>query len=82
MQLCNTCGFVLNESDFKCGNCSAPILDREAPIEQIQTRTQIEKKNPKNNYSKKPVRISAKEDNHTATSGRYIVSTPDPVLDE
>ena len=47
MQLCNTCGFVLNESDFKCGNCSAPILDREAPIEQIQTRTQIEKKTPK-----------------------------------
>ena len=47
MQLCNTCGFVLNESDFKCGNCSAPILDREAPIEQIQTRTQIEKKPPK-----------------------------------
>ena len=47
MQLCDTCGFVLNESDFKCGNCAAPIPDREAPIEQIQTRTPIEKNAPK-----------------------------------
>ena len=47
MQLCDTCGFVLNESDFKCGNCAAPIPDREAPIEQIQTRTPIEKTAPK-----------------------------------
>ena len=43
MQLCDTCGFVLNESDFKCANCAAPIPDREAPIEQIQARTPIEK---------------------------------------
>ena len=43
MRLCDTCGFVLNESDFKCGNCAAPIPGREAPIEQIQTRTPIEK---------------------------------------
>jgi len=47
MRLCDTCGFVLNESDFKCGNCAAPIPDREAPIEQIQTRTPIEKTAPK-----------------------------------
>ena len=47
MQLCDTCGFVLNESDFKCGNCAAPIPGREAPIEQIQTRTPIEKTAPK-----------------------------------
>ena len=47
MRLCDTCGFVLNESDFKCGNCAAPIPDREAPIEQIQTRTPIEKNAPK-----------------------------------
>ena len=47
MQLCDTCGFVLNESDFKCGNCAAPIPGREAPIEQIQTRTPIEKNAPK-----------------------------------
>ena len=43
MQLCDTCGFVLNESDSKCGNCSAPIPGREAPLEQIQVRTPIEK---------------------------------------
>ena len=47
MQLCDTCGFVLNESDFKCANCAAPIPDREAPIEQIQARTPIEKTTPK-----------------------------------
>ena len=47
MRLCDTCGFVLNESDFKCGNCAAPIPGREAPIEQIQTRTPIEKTAPK-----------------------------------
>ena len=47
MRLCDTCGFVLNESDFKCGNCAAPIPDREAQIEQIQTRTPIEKNAPK-----------------------------------
>ena len=47
MRLCDTCGFVLNESDFKCGNCAAPIPDREAPIEPIQTRTPIEKNAPK-----------------------------------
>ena len=47
MRLCDTCGFVLNESDFKCGNCAAPIPGREAPIEQIQTRTPIEKNAPK-----------------------------------
>jgi len=47
MQLCDTCGFVLNESDFKCGNCAAPIPNREAPIEQIQARTPIEKTAPK-----------------------------------
>ena len=47
MRLCDTCGFVLNESDFKCGNCAAPIPDREAPIEQMQTRTPIGKNAPK-----------------------------------
>mgnify|MGYP001265273125 FL=1 len=47
MRLCDTCGFVLNESDFKCGNCAVPIPDREAPNEQIQTRTPIEKNAPK-----------------------------------
>ena len=47
MRLCDTCGFVLNESDFKCGNCAAPIPGREASIEPIQTRTPIEKTAPK-----------------------------------
>ena len=47
MRLCDTCGFVLNESDFKCGNCAAPIPDREAPIEQMQARTPIGKNAPK-----------------------------------
>ena len=47
MRLCDTCGFILNESDFKCSNCSTPIPDREAPIEQIQARTPIEKTSPK-----------------------------------
>ncbi len=47
MQLCDTCGFVLNESDFKCANCAAPIPNREAPVEQIQARTPIEKTAPK-----------------------------------
>ena len=46
MQLCDTCGFVLNESDFKCGNCTASIPDREAPIEQMQARTPIGKNDP------------------------------------
>ena len=43
MRLCDTCGFVLNESDFKCGNCSVPIPDRKAPNEQMQARTPMEK---------------------------------------
>ena len=47
MRLCDTCGFVLNESDFKCGNCATPIPDREAPIEQMQARTPIGKNAPK-----------------------------------
>jgi len=47
MRLCDTCGFVLNESDFKCGNCAAPIPDREAPFEQMQARTPIGRNAPK-----------------------------------
>ena len=47
MRLCDACGFILNESDFKCSNCSTPIPDREAPIEQIQAITPIEKTSPK-----------------------------------
>jgi hypothetical protein len=47
MRLCDACGFVLNESDFKCANCATPIPNREGPIEQIQARTPIEKTAPK-----------------------------------
>ncbi len=47
MRLCDTCGFVLNESGFKCVNCSSPIPGREAPPEQVQAKISIEKPVPK-----------------------------------
>ena len=46
MQLCDFCGFVLNEGDAKCSNCSAQIPGREHLAIQTQ-EPKTKKKNTK-----------------------------------
>ena len=44
MQLCDFCGFVLNEGDAKCSNCSAQIPGREhLAIQTQEPKTVVEK---------------------------------------
>ncbi|SVB74680.1 uncharacterized protein METZ01_LOCUS227534 [marine metagenome] len=43
MQLCNTCGFVINEDDSKCGNCASPIPGNEELFSKFQSTPTVEK---------------------------------------
>ena len=46
MQLCDTCGFVINEGDYKCGNCDSPIPGQGDAFAQFQPKTTIKKPVP------------------------------------
>ncbi|SVE52292.1 uncharacterized protein METZ01_LOCUS505146, partial [marine metagenome] len=46
MQLCDTCAFVINEGDYKCGNCDSPIPGQGDAFAQFQPKTTIKKPVP------------------------------------